>query len=330
MARSSAQTQQLVILGIASIVAVSLLVWKLSSSTTSRGRKIPDDDDDDDDDNSDDDDTAPTVPSTVDRSVTPKKTAKSAKSGGEEGEDGTPIRTNKTLSNADMNNKIEDLLPDCTLLAVITTMSILIASSVVGSLSSNRNGKDVLFSAVHAGFVAGIKKAVRIIIPELAAMILDKENNKVDSFSYLSALLAVSIAILLNEFYNYVRVGRTYRPSVLLVAAAFTATIIYDFSSLHAKSYDTPPNIIPVFKFFLPIILEGGEAWVQSKVTIDKAREKLEERQSQRGHPDFVSRTRTRAASKFYRNLIKDHPNVVRTGAVFGGVMSVMYAMCGA
>ena len=106
MARSSAQTQQLVILGIASIVAVSLLVWKLSSSTTSRGRKIPDDDDDD---NSDDDDTAPTVPSTVDRSVTPKKTAKSAKSSGEEGEDGTPIRTNKTLSNADMNNKIEDL-----------------------------------------------------------------------------------------------------------------------------------------------------------------------------------------------------------------------------
>ena len=108
MARSSAQTQQLVILGIASIVAVSLLVWKLSSSsTTSKGRKIPEEDDDDDLDDAADDDTAPTVPSTVDRSVTPKKSA--AKSSTKDGEDGTPIRTNKTLSNADVNSKIEDL-----------------------------------------------------------------------------------------------------------------------------------------------------------------------------------------------------------------------------
>ena len=107
MARSSAQTQQLVILGIASIVAVSLLVWKLSSSTASKGRKIHEEDDDDDLDDAADDDTAPTVPSTVDRSVTPKKAA--TKSITKDGEDGTPIRTNKTLSNADVNSKIEDL-----------------------------------------------------------------------------------------------------------------------------------------------------------------------------------------------------------------------------
>jgi len=100
MARSSAQTKQLVVLGLASAVAVSLLVWKLSQRKPASGKKLDDDDDDD---------TLPTQASTASRGiVTPnkKKTAASKKSAADAE---TPKRTNKTLSNADVNTTIEEL-----------------------------------------------------------------------------------------------------------------------------------------------------------------------------------------------------------------------------
>ena len=102
MARSSAQTQQLVILGIVSAVAASLLLWKLSSSRQQqRGVKNRDDVDDSDDD------TAPTLPSTVEQSL-PRSPTKATTEQSKDA-DKTPKRTNKTLSSADMNTKIEDL-----------------------------------------------------------------------------------------------------------------------------------------------------------------------------------------------------------------------------
>jgi len=113
MARSSAQTQQLIVLGLASAVAVGLLVWKLSSSSSKQKAKQPSKNDNNDDLN--DDDTAPTQ-TTADRSLptsatttTPTKKKKGSKSKQQQDTDATPKRTNKTLSNADMNTKIEEL-----------------------------------------------------------------------------------------------------------------------------------------------------------------------------------------------------------------------------
>lgn len=113
MARSSAQTQKLVILGLASAVAVGLLLWKISSSTKQKAnqptnRKKKDDDELD----NDDDDTAPTQ-QTADRSLpttaTTTPTKKKASVTKSNDADATPKRTNKSLSNADMNTKIEEL-----------------------------------------------------------------------------------------------------------------------------------------------------------------------------------------------------------------------------
>ena len=103
MARSSAQTQQLVILGIVSAVAASLLLWKLSSTSRQQQRGLKNRDDVDDSD----DDTAPTLPSTVEQSL-PRSPTKATTEQSKDA-DKTPKRTNKTLSSADMNTKIEDL-----------------------------------------------------------------------------------------------------------------------------------------------------------------------------------------------------------------------------
>lgn len=97
MARTTAQTKQLVVICVASVLAVSVLVWRLSKRKPGKATKNDLDDDRDDD----------TVPTQGSHSIsTPTK--KASKTSASEIE-ATPKRDNTTLTSADLNQKIEEL-----------------------------------------------------------------------------------------------------------------------------------------------------------------------------------------------------------------------------